>query len=91
MKISAFNVKEQGLRAGPTDQLLYDFDFAQFYRQAGHADDDYGARGVMLLRDDYLVLSDEVKSPDVAGTFQLGERLRPAANLSTETGRAGVG
>jgi hypothetical protein len=68
-EISAFNVKEQGLRTGPTDQLLYDFDFAQFYRQAGQADDDYGARGVMLLRDDYLVLSDEVKSPDVAGTF----------------------
>jgi hypothetical protein len=68
-EISAFNVKEQGLAAGPTDQLLYDFDFAQFYRQPGHPGDDYAARGVMLLRDDYLVVSDEVKSPDVAGTF----------------------
>jgi len=68
-EISAFNVNEKGLAFGPTDQLLYDFDFAQFYRQPGHAEDDYLARGVMLLRDDYLVLSDEVKSPDVAGTF----------------------
>jgi hypothetical protein len=68
-EISAFNVKEQGLAVGPTDQLLYDFDFAQFYRQPGHPGDDYGARGLMLLRDDYLVLSDEVKSPDVPGTF----------------------
>jgi len=67
--LSAFIVNDDGLRFGPTDQLLYDFDFAQFYRHAGREGDDYQARGLMLLRDDYLVLSDEVKNADVAGTF----------------------
>jgi len=72
--ISAFNVQKKGLGAGPTDQLLYDFDFAQFYRQPqfvkpGGLPAPYLARGVMLLRDDYLVLSDEVKDDTVAGTF----------------------
>ena len=72
--ISCFNVKKQGLAAGPTDQLLYDFDFAQFYRQPGlvrpgNQPAPYLARGVMLLRDDYLVLSDEVRDQEVPGTF----------------------
>ena len=72
--ISAFNVGKQGLRPGPTDQLLYDFDFAQFYRQPqfvkeGQPPAPYLARGVMLLRDDYLVVSDEVQDNSVAGTF----------------------
>jgi hypothetical protein len=68
-QLSAFNVNGKGLTAGPTDQLLYDFDFAQFYRQPGKEGDDYLARGVMLLRDDYLVLSDEVRDATIPGTF----------------------
>ena len=72
--ISAFNVNKQGLRAGPTDQLLYDFDFAQFYRQPQLVKPDqapapYLARGIMLLRDDYLVVSDEVAHATTPGTF----------------------
>ncbi len=50
-------VHGQGLAEAPTDQLLYDFDFAQFYRQPGREGDDYRARALMLLRDDYLVVS----------------------------------
>jgi|GEM_PF-1494135 len=68
-EISAFNVKGKGLTATPTDQLLYDFDFAQFYREPGAEGDAYVARGVMLLRDDYFVILDEVKNPTITGTF----------------------
>jgi len=68
-QISAFNVKGKGLAPGPTDQLLYDFDFAQFYRQPGADGDAYVARSLMLLRDDYLVISDEVRDDKVPGTF----------------------
>ena len=32
-QVSAFNVGGKGMEATPTDQLLYDFDFAQFYRE----------------------------------------------------------
>ena len=68
--ISDFTVDGRGLDSSPTDQLLYDFDFAQFYRVLSpHADSAYRARGLMLLRDDYLVLADEVSSPAVRGTF----------------------
>jgi len=58
--------------------LLYDFDFAQFYRVRGGGEEDtksrrgiegYLARAVMLLRDDYLVISDEVESPETKGRF----------------------
>ncbi len=68
-ELSAFNVKGKGLTASPTDQLLYDFDFAQFYRQPGKDGDIYLARALMVLRDDYIVISDEVKSSDILGTF----------------------
>jgi hypothetical protein len=68
-EVTAFNVNGDGLATGPTNQLLYDFDFAQFYRQTGKETDAYRARGLMLLRDDYLVLSDEVADATVSGTF----------------------
>jgi hypothetical protein len=68
--ISDFTTGGRGLDSSPTDQLLYDFDFAQFYRVLSpHADSAYRARALMLLRDDYLVLADEVSSPAVRGTF----------------------
>jgi len=61
---------DKGLARGKTDQLLYDFGFAQFYRQLS-ADDTaaYRARAVMLLRDDYLVVADEVASAKTPGIF----------------------
>ena len=67
--VSAFTCEGGGLAAGPTDQILYDFDFAQFYRQPGKTGDAYVARSLMLLRDDYLVISDEVNAPQSHGSF----------------------
>ena len=88
-QVSAFNVDGKGMETTPTDQLLYDFDFAQFYRQPARDGAAYRARGVMLLRDDYLVLSDEVQGAAVAGTFNWVTlfdppqiyQLKPAAPL----------
>lgn len=68
-QVTAFNVDGKGMDATPTDQLLYDFDFAQFYRELGKAGAAYRARGMMMLRDDYLVLCDEVQDPSTPGTF----------------------
>ena len=68
-QVSAFNVGGKGMDGTSTDQLLYDFDFAQFYRQPAKEGESYRARAVMLLRDDCLVLSDEVRDATVPGTF----------------------
>jgi hypothetical protein len=85
--VTAFTVNGKGLARRPVDQLLYDFGFAQFYRQPGEAADAYKARAIMLVRDDYLVVSDEVESAETPGkfawvsVFDLPEiyQLKPAA------------
>jgi len=92
-KVTALTVNGHGLSAGSTDQLLYDFDFAQFYRQPGQKDDAYRARALMLVRDDYLVVSDEMKSPETSATFRwvnlfdLPEiyQLKPGAKMEEST------
>jgi hypothetical protein len=68
--VTAFSVKGKGLPTGPTDGPLYDFGFAQFYRAAAPAGaaSAYRSRGLMLVRDDYLVLYDRV-APDTEGQF----------------------
>ncbi|MCX7011057.1 MAG: hypothetical protein NTW86_00570 [Candidatus Sumerlaeota bacterium] len=76
-QVSAFNVGGKGMEATPTDQLLYDFGFAQFYRQPAKEGEAYRARGVMLLRDDYLVLSDEVQDAAVPGAFNWATLFEP--------------
>ena len=65
------NTGDVALSSTPTNQLLYDFDFVQFYRQpnADEAQAPYRARAMMLVRDDYLVLSDEVATPQTPGRF----------------------
>ena len=76
--LSAFTVNNRGLERGPTNQLFYDFDFVQFYRQPGYVNPNnpsnsllpYVARSVMLVRDDYLVLSDEVATAETQGIFR---------------------
>ncbi|MFH1499951.1 MAG: hypothetical protein ABII82_19240, partial [Verrucomicrobiota bacterium] len=68
--LTAFTVNDEGLAAGPTDQLLYDFEFVQFYRQPASGNAAYQARALMLVRDDYLALADEVRSPETAGVFR---------------------
>ncbi len=74
-KVSAFSVNGKGLGQHATDQILYDFGFAQYCRALGsgvdNADDPQGqpsagapqylARGLMLLRDEYAAIYDDVK------------------------------
>ncbi len=92
-QLTALTVNGNGLAVGPTDQLLYDFDFAQFYRQPGKEGDDYRARALMLLRDDYLVVSDEMKSRGVSGIFRWVNlydmpeiyQLKPGAKMEEST------
>lgn len=96
-QVTAFSVPvdgtNEGMAATPTDQLLYDFGFAQFYRELNKADAAYRARGMMMLRDDYLVLSDEVQDAATAGTFNWVSmldlpqvyQLKPGAPLQEKT------
>ena len=71
-RVSAFSVDGQGLGYHPTDQPLYDFDFAQFYRAVADpnvaSQTKYNSRGVMLLRDDYFIVFDDVEG-QAAGQF----------------------
>ncbi|HUW32129.1 MAG TPA: hypothetical protein VM223_11000, partial [Planctomycetota bacterium] len=59
--ITSFTVGGRGLGRRATDQPLYDFGFAQFYRALAGDNSPCVARGMMLLRDDYIVLHDDVK------------------------------
>ncbi|CAN5821921.1 hypothetical protein BH09VER1_BH09VER1_47190 [soil metagenome] len=87
--LTAFTVNGKGLARRAVDQLLYDFGFAQFYRQPGETTDAYRARAIMLVRDDYLVLSDEVESPETPGKFNWAnsfeapeiDQLKPGAPM----------
>ena len=66
-KLSAFSIQGEGLNPSPSKQLLYDFGFAQFCRIQGEAP--YLARGLLLVRDDYIALCDEVSPGAPAGQF----------------------
>jgi hypothetical protein len=73
-KVTGFSVGGRGLGRHATDQLLYDFGFAQFYRargEQGRGDaprheltlggaKGYSSRAIMMLRDDYIALYDDV-------------------------------
>lgn len=67
--IPLFNLDGKSLGAHEVDGLLYDFDFAQFYKAAG-SNPAYPWRGVMMLRDDYLAVYDHVADPKAIGKFQ---------------------
>ena len=104
-KVTGFSVGGKGLGRHPTDQPLYDFGFAQFYRAlgtagpadaAGHEKTAGGApaylsRGIMMLRDDYIALYDDVEG-EAEGQFvwvnawdlpQLCQ-IKPGAPFETE-------
>jgi hypothetical protein len=70
--LCSFSIAGQGLGRHATDQILYDFDFAQFYRvladPAIAAKTGYRSRGLMMLRNDYLVIHDDADK-DVQGQF----------------------
>jgi len=66
--VTSFTVDGKGLGRRPTDQVLYDFDFAQFYRALGTGESKCRARAMMMLRDDCIVLHDDVDG-DAAGQF----------------------
>ncbi|SDC43177.1 Uncharacterized conserved protein YjdB, contains Ig-like domain [Paenibacillus sp. UNCCL117] len=51
----------------PVEGVLYNFDFAQYYRAEGKSAS-YLGRGVMMVRDDYLSIYDDL-SPSASGTF----------------------
>ena len=67
--IPLFNLGGKSLGAHPVDGLLYDFDFAQYYKAAG-SNPAYPWRAVMMLRDDCLAVYDHVADPKAAGRFQ---------------------
>lgn len=64
-----FNLEGKSLGAHEVDGLLYDFDFAQYYRAQG-SNPAYPWRGVMMLRDDYLAVYDHLTDPKAKGEFQ---------------------
>ncbi|MBL7040000.1 MAG: hypothetical protein ISR77_15290 [Pirellulaceae bacterium] len=68
-QLPLFNLDGKSLGAHRVDGVLYDFDFAQFYKAAG-SNPAYPWRGVMMLRDDYLAVYDHVADPKAVGKFQ---------------------
>lgn len=62
-QLSALQVGRNSLGASPEPGVLYNFGFAQYYRAAAHDEKNrspYKARGVMMVRGDYIAVRDEV-------------------------------
>ncbi len=66
-KVSAFNIDGESLGFHPTDGVLYNFGPIQFYR-ANSSRDDYLNRDVMMVRDDYIAIFDNIRN-ETKGTF----------------------
>ncbi len=70
--VSMFSVGGQGLGWHASDQPLYDFGFAQFYRAVADPKlaekTGYLSRGLLLLRDEGLMIYDDVRE-NTAGQF----------------------
>lgn len=86
--------RTQGLGRHATDQPLYDFGFAQFYRALAEKPDAvYRSLGMMMLRDDYVVLQNDVTDPATPGQFVWAntsalpniQQLKPGATATEET------
>jgi len=90
--VTSFSVAGQGLGRRRTDQPFYDFGFAQFYRALGADGSKCLSRAMMLLRDDCLVLYDDVEG-DVEGQFvwanvfalPVVQQLKPGVTCTEET------
>jgi len=67
-QLTVFNVNGAGLGEHKVDGPLCNFGGAQFYRALG-SNAPYLSRGVMMLRDDYIAIYDDVDG-DASGTFQ---------------------
>jgi uncharacterized protein YjdB len=68
-KLSVFSVNNASLKEHISDGILYDFGYAQYYKALGKENEPYLSRGVMMIRDDYLAIYDDVASESVTGTF----------------------
>ncbi len=66
-QLPAFAVNGRGLGYHPTDGVLYDFGEVQFYRARGSRPE-YRSRDVMMVRDDFLAIWDDV-AEGAKGTF----------------------
>ena len=68
-QLSALQVERSSLGASTASGVLYNFGFAQFYRAVADASaSPYKARGVMMLRGDYIAMCDTV-DPGHEGRF----------------------
>lgn len=60
-KLNAASVSGDAiLNPGPIRNVLYDFDFAQFYKVPNGSSGKYLSRGVMMVRDEYLAVYDDL-------------------------------
>lgn len=66
--ISTYQVGNNALNYGETDEVLYNFDFAQFFR-GGDYKSGYISRAVMMVREDYVGIYDDV-NPGTSGIFK---------------------
>jgi chitodextrinase len=70
---SSSNGRQLGAHA--TDGVLYNFDFAQYYKAlANSGNTPVLSRNVMMLRDDYIALYDDVSDESQNGTFKWSAR-----------------
>jgi len=67
-KCPVFIVNENGLDNNRGHGILYNFDWAQFYQATG-SNPDYLSRDVMMIRNDYVAVYDNVASSEVSGKF----------------------
>ena len=69
--LSDLQAGQSSLGASLASEVLYNFDFAQYYRAAAinqNGNSPYRSRGVVMVRGDYVAVHDEIES-GVAGKF----------------------
>ena len=74
-RISALTLNGKGLGDHKTDGILYNFGFAQYYRAEGNsASAPYLSRGILMVRDDYITLYDDMANTAANGNFAWSNR-----------------
>ncbi|TXK84476.1 PA14 domain-containing protein [Paenibacillus sp. N3.4] len=70
-KLPLYQVNGKALGAHPVDGVLYNFGFGQYYKALANAGNaPYLSRGVLMIRNDYIGIYDDLSNTTSDGTFQ---------------------
>lgn len=78
------NTINRGIRSAPSDNVLYDFNFAQEYfanADPNTADVKTAGRGVMMIRNDYIAILDDLRDKSYFGKFNWANQTNRGCSI----------